>query len=150
MLLVILIFLDFIYLLPTYALGLAINFIITLIWYFPTIYQLYSFIFMAKEYYLRIRIYLLLFSPIVIISYIPYFLIYSIGYCIFISLINPLIAIIRRPEYPLYPLSSTAAIAHIIYNYECEYSIEELLISTIFSVRIKEVRYLQFRSLHKT
>src|SRR3954462_4268757 len=98
--LLILIFLEFIYLLPIYMLSLIINFIITLIWYFPSIYQLYSFIFTAKEYNLKIRIYLLLLSPIIIILYIPIIIICFIEYGIFLSLINPLMAIIQRPDYP--------------------------------------------------
>src|SRR2546430_10338807 len=106
--LVVLTCLDFIiYLLPMHMFGLIINFIIALIWYLPSIYQLFSFIFTEKEYDLRIRIYLLLFSPIIIILYIPFFVIYSIGYGIFFSLINPLITIIQRTGYPLYSLSST-------------------------------------------
>src|ERR1700742_1516331 len=109
--LLILILLEFIYLLPVYVLSLIVNFILTLIWYFPSIYQLYSFIFTAKEYDLKIRIYLLLFSPIIIILYIPIIVIYFIGYGIFLSSVNPLIAIIQRPDYPLYSLSLTVSIA---------------------------------------
>src|SRR5690242_18223139 len=89
--LVILILLDFTHLLPIYVLSLIINLIITLIWYLPLIYQLYSFIFTTKEYDLRIKIYLFLSSPIIIALYVPLFIIYSVGYGIFFSLINPLI-----------------------------------------------------------
>src|SRR5436190_5105820 len=90
--LVILILLDFIiYLLPIYTLSLIINFVITLIWYLPSIYQLYSFIYTTKEYDLRIKIYLILSSPLIIALYIPLFIIYSVGCEIFFSLMNPLI-----------------------------------------------------------
>src|SRR6266542_5386350 len=139
--LVFLIFLDFIlYLLPTYILSLTLNVFITLIWYFPSIYQFYSFIFTAKEYDLRVRIYLLLFSPIIFILYIPFFIIYSIVYGIFFSLINPLITIMQRPEYPLYSLSLTAAIIHLIYKYILsDYSIKEILIDSLVLEKIKDV-----------
>jgi hypothetical protein len=139
--LVTLILLDFIYLLPTYMFGLVINFIIMLIWYFPSIYQLYLFISTAKGYDLRIRIYLLFFSPIIIVLYILFFVIYYIGYSVFISLINPLITIIQRPEYPLYSISSTAAIACLFYKYKFGYSIKEFLLGTIFSEKIDEITH---------
>jgi len=127
------------FLLLVYISSLIINFIITLIWYFPSIYQLYLFIFIEKEYDLRIRIYLLLISPIIIVLYIPFFIIYSIGYAIFFSLINPLIIIVKRPGYPLYSLSSTVALILLIYKYVCDYPNEENF--TDFSVleRINEL-----------
>src|ERR1051325_10983475 len=139
--LVILILLDFIiYLLPIYTLSLIINFILTLIWYLPSIYQLYSFIFTTKEYDLRIKIYLLLFfSPIIIALYIPLFIIHSVGYGIFFSLINPLITIVQRHEYPLSSLSLMAAIVQLSYKYIFSYSIEEILIDSLIIGRIKEV-----------
>lgn len=137
--LAILIPLDFIYLIPIYILSLIINLIITLVWYFPSIYQLYSFIFTEKEYDLRIRIYLFLLSPIIIILYIPFSIICSIGYCIFISLVNPLIIIIQRSEYPLYSLSLTAAIIRLIYKYTSDYSNEDNLTDSLVLERIREI-----------
>lgn len=139
--LAILIFLDFIiFLMPTYILSLIINFLIILIWYFPSLYQLYSFIFTTKEYDSKMRIYLLLISLIIIVLYIPFFTIYSIGYAIFFSLINPLITIIQRPGYPLYSLSPTAAIIHLIYKYIYNHSIEEFLLDFLLLEKIKEVK----------
>lgn len=138
--LTILIFLDFIiYLLPMYILGLIINLIITLIWYLPFIYQFYSFIFTTKEYNLRTKIYLLLFSPIIIILYIPFFITYFVVYGIFISLINPLITITQRPEYPIHSLSLIAAIVSLIYKYINGYPIEEILIDFLLSEKIKDI-----------
>jgi hypothetical protein len=141
--LIIMIVFEFIYLLPMYLLSLIINFIITLIWYFPSIYQFYSFIFIAKEYNLRIRIYLLILSPIIIILYIPIIVIYLIGYGIFFSLINPLMTIIQRPDYPLYTLSLTAAIAHLIYKYICDYHNYEFLIDFLILEKIKVVYFIK-------
>ncbi|GBC10558.1 hypothetical protein RclHR1_09710009 [Rhizophagus clarus] len=64
-----------------------------------------------------------------------------IGYGIFLSLINPLITIIQRPNYPPYSLSLTAAFAYyIIYKYICDYDYEFLMDSIILE-RVKEVRY---------
>src|SRR2546429_5605835 len=109
---------DFIlYHITIFMLFLITNFITTLIWYFPSIYQLYSFIFTEKEIDLRIRIYLFLFSPLIIISYIPFCIIVFIGYGIFVTLINQLVIIFLRPEYPLYSLSSTAALIYFICRY---------------------------------
>src|SRR6266542_4492033 len=146
----ILIFLEcIIYLLPIYILSLILNIFITLIWHFPLIYQFYSFIFTAKEYNLRVRIYLLLFSPIIIILYIPLFIIYFIWYGIFFSLINPLITIIQRPEYPLYSLSFTAAIMHLIYKYILSgWPVEEILIDSLVFEKIKDVTHFTKQYWH--
>src|SRR5438034_9666343 len=96
---IIIIILDFIiYFLPICLSVLIPNLFVTLILYFPSIYQLYSFVFTAKECDLRIRIYLFLFSPVIIILYIPCCIITFIGFVIFITLINPIITITRRPE----------------------------------------------------
>ena len=148
--LVFLIFLDcIIYLLPTYILSLALNFFVTLIWYLPSIYQFYSFVFTTNEYDLRVRIYLLLFSPIIIILYIPFFITYSIGYGIFFSLVNPLITIIQRPEYPFYSLSLTAAIMHLIYKYILSgCPVEEILIDSLILEKIKDVTHFTKRYWH--
>jgi hypothetical protein len=137
---IILILLEFIFLLPIYVLSLIVNFIITLIWLFPSIYQLYLFIFTAKEYSLRIRIYLLLLSPIIIILYIPIIVICFIGYGIFLSLVNPLMTFTQRPDYPLNSLSLTVANAHLIYKYiKRDYYVDEFLIDTLILEKIKEV-----------
>jgi hypothetical protein len=141
--LIIMIVIEFIYLSPIYLLSLMINFIITLIWYFPSIYQFYSFIFTAKEYNLRIRIYLLILSPIIIILYIPMNVIYLIGYGIFLSLINPLMTIIQRPDYPLYTLSLTAAIAHLIYKYVIDYYNDEFLTDVLILEKIKFIYFVK-------
>src|SRR5688572_18433514 len=66
------------------------NFISTLIWFIPSIYQLYSFIFTTKKYELRIRIYLFLISPIIVILYVPICILLYIGYSTFITLICPI------------------------------------------------------------
>src|SRR5436190_16207219 len=101
-LIIIIIFIDFtIYFLPVCLLVLILNTFTTLIWYFHSIYQLYSFIFTEKTHDSRIRIYLLLFSPIIIVLYIPFCIIIFIGFSIFITLINPIIIFTRRPDYPL-------------------------------------------------
>jgi hypothetical protein len=119
------------------------NIITTLIWYFPSIYQLYSFIFTEKVIDLRIRIYLLLFSPLIIVLYIPICVIVFIGYSTFFILIYRLIIAFIRPEYPLYSLSLTAALFHIIYKYYHEsLSIGELLnYSLIFEVYKQKVEF---------
>src|SRR6266498_116413 len=84
---------------PIYILCLIPNLITTLIWYIPSIYQLYNFIFTKSELDLRISIYLFLLSPVIIILYIPTCILLFIGYSIFIGLIVPIITIIKRPEY---------------------------------------------------
>src|SRR5436305_10261290 len=88
-----LILFDFIIYLPHNLLSLIIKLITTFIWYFPTIYRLYSFIFTAKEYDLRTRIYLFIFSPIIVTLYIPFFVIYSIWHFILFLFVIPLIVI---------------------------------------------------------
>src|ERR1051325_4927850 len=135
--LAILILLDFIIYLSPSILSLIIKLITTLIWYFPSIYQLYSFIF-TREYDLKARIYLLIYSPIIIILYIPFFVIYSIGHFILFLFIIPLIVIIRRPGYPLYSISLTAAIAYTIYNQIYDCSIEGLLIDPLIREKIRD------------
>src|SRR5436305_6112409 len=79
----ILILLDFIiYFIPVLTLCLIPNLFTTLFWFFPSIYQTYSYIFTTRKYDLRIKIYLFLLSPIIIICYIPIFILLSIGYSI--------------------------------------------------------------------
>jgi hypothetical protein len=120
---IIIVLIDFIiYLLPVCLLVLIPNLFISLIWYLPSIYQLYSFIFTTKEFDLRIRTYLFILSPIIIILYIPCCIITFISFIIFITLINPIMVIARRPEYPFYLLSSTAAIVRLIYQLFFEHS----------------------------
>lgn len=126
---IIIIILDFIiYILPVCLLVLIPNLFISLIWYLPSIYQLYSFIFTTKEEKFRIRIYLFILSPIIIILYIPCCIITFIAYIIFITIINPIVTIARRPEYPFYLISSTAAIARLIYQQFCEHSDDKNLL----------------------
>ncbi|GES99178.1 hypothetical protein RCL_jg9293.t1 [Rhizophagus clarus] len=63
-----------------------------------------------------------------------------IGYGIFLSLINPLMAITQRPGYPLYLLSLTIAVTYLIYKYTWDYDYEVVMDSLILE-KIKEVRY---------
>src|SRR4051794_10119299 len=115
-----LIFLEFILnFIPIYILFLITNLMTTLIWYIPSIYQLYIFIFTANEFDLRIRVYLFFFSPMIIILYIPICTLLFVGYSIFITLVVPLATIMERPEYPVYSLSSMTALIRIIYKCFC-------------------------------
>ncbi len=135
--LLILIIIDFIiYFIPICILCLIPNFIITLIWFFPSIHQLYSFIFIIKECDLRIRIYLFLISPIIIILYIPICIGLYIGYSILITLISPLITVIQRPEYSFHSLSSVAALINLT-----QFSSVELLTDSLILKPFKEVIY---------
>ena len=123
------------YLIPIFTLCIIPNFIITLIWYLPSIYQLYFVT--EKEFDLRIRIYLFIFLSLIIVSYIQLCVIIFIGYGIFITLIYRLFIIFLRPEYPLYSLSLTAASICLIYQYFYNNSItnpitiNELLINSL-------------------
>ena len=119
------------YLIPIFTLCIIPNFIITLIWYLPSICQLYSFIITEKEFDLRIRIYLFIFSPLIIVSYIQLCVIIFIGYGIFITLIYRLFLIFLRPEYPLYSLSLTAASICLIYQYFYNNSINPITINEL-------------------
>src|SRR2546430_2726728 len=92
---------SILYFIPIFTLCLISNFVITLIWYFPSIYQLYSFIFAEKDFDLRIRIYSFIFSPLIIVLYIPFCVVVFIGYSIFLNLIYRLIIVLLRPEYSL-------------------------------------------------
>ncbi len=113
--LLILIIIDFIiYFIPICILCLIPNFLITLFWFFPSIHQLYSLIFTKKECDLRIRIYLFSISPMIIILYVPICIGTYIGYSVLITLIFPLITVIRRPEYSFHSLSSAAALINFI------------------------------------
>ena len=67
-------------------------------------------------------------------------------------LINPLMVIKQRPEYPLYSLSLTAAMAHLIYKIICDYHAEGFLIDSLILEKIKEVihfikKYWNFNSI---
>lgn len=108
---------SIIYFIPIFTLCLIPNFVITIIWYLPSIYQLYSFIFTKKKVDLRIKIYLFLLSPLIIILYIPLCIIIFIGYSINITLIRRLITIFLRPEYPISSFSSTVSLIYLIYQY---------------------------------
>src|ERR1051325_7129146 len=110
----ILIVLDFIiYFLPILTLCCLIpNLLLT---YVSSILHIYSCIF-ENKYDLKIRIYLFLSFPIIIILYIAIFTSLFIGFSIFMTLIDPLITTMARPEYPFYSLSSTAAIIHSAYQ----------------------------------
>src|ERR1043165_5574849 len=113
-LLLILVLIDFaLYFIPICILCLIPNLLITLIWFVPSIYRLYSLIFAKKEWDLRIRISLFFVSPVIIVSFIPICIGTCIGYSIRITLIFPLMTVIQRPEYPFHSLSSTAAFIHL-------------------------------------
>jgi len=128
---VVLILLDFIiYSIPTCILILVPNLFTTFFWYLPSIYQFYSFIFTEKEYDLRIRIYSFLFSPLIIILYIPFCIMMLIGFNIFITLINPIIIVLQRSEYPFHSISLTAALLNHVHQYFGERSFNELLIDS--------------------
>src|ERR1044072_1881930 len=107
----ILIMIDFsLYFIPIFLLCFIPNFLITLIWFFPSIFQLCSFILINKEWDLRIKIYLFLISPIIILLYLLIGIGTYVYYRILITLIFPLITIIQRPEYSLHSLSSIATL----------------------------------------
>jgi hypothetical protein len=115
--LLILILLEFIiYFVPVLLLCLIPNLFMSLFWLFPSIYQLYLYIFTEKKCDLRIRIYLFLISPIFIILYVPSFILLSIGYSILITLVLPFLTVMTRPEYSFNSLSSIAAIFYLIYQ----------------------------------
>lgn len=112
-----LLMLDFlIYILPVLLLCLIPNIIISLLTYLPSIFQIYSHLFYIISNDLRKRIYLFLSFPIIVALYIPIYMFLIIGYCIFVTLIYPFVIIIKRPEYPYYSISSTAAIIYLIYQ----------------------------------
>ena len=52
-----------------------------------------------------------------IILYIPIFILLSIGHSIFITLIYPLVIIMKRPEYPFYSFSLTVATIYLVYQF---------------------------------
>src|SRR5436190_14942934 len=116
------------YFIPIYILCLISNIITTLIWYFPSIYQLYSFIFTEKDFNLRLKIYLFVFSPVIIILYIPICVVIFIVYGIFVNFIYRLIIILLRPEYPIYSLSLTAELIHLIYQCNLEDDLDDELL----------------------
>ncbi len=135
--LLILVITDFIlYFIPIFLSCLIPNFLITLIWFFPSIYQLYSFIFTIKECDIRIRIYLFFTSPIIILLYIPTCIVLYIGYIILITLICPFITIIQRPEYSFHSLS---LVATALINLT-QFTSDEVLIDSLISKPFNEVR----------
>ncbi len=147
--LLILIFIDFIiYFLPVCILCLIPNLIFTLIWYFPSMYQLYSFIFTSKEYELRERIYLFLVSPIIVFLYIPSCIILFIEYSIFVTLISPLVTMMKRPEYPPHSLSSIALLVYSTYQHICDNDDEEFFMDIQIFKPFHEVIHFTRNWLH--
>lgn len=149
---ILIIFESIIYFIPIFILGLIPNFLITLIWYLPSLYQLYSFIFIKEKLKLRIRIYLIFFSPLIILLYIPLCIIIFIGYSINIILIRQLITIFLRPEYPIYSFSSTASLIYLIYQYfnddDTSLDLKDTLIFELFIQIIKFIKnFWNFNSI---
>jgi hypothetical protein len=136
---------SIIYLIPILTLCLIPNFVITIIWYLPSIYQLYSYIFIKKKLNLRIRIYLFLFSPLIIIMYIPLCFIIFIGYSINIILIRRLMTVFLRPEYPIYSFSLTASLIYLIYQYYFDNEDSSLLLkdSIIIEIIITIIQFIK-------
>ncbi|CAG8644117.1 8551_t:CDS:1, partial [Ambispora gerdemannii] len=101
---------------PVLALCLIPNIFILLIWFPAFIRNVYRYIYFNKHIGPNLKFVVFLFSPVLIVLYLPVGISVCVIYTIWIVLLGPIIEHAARSEDHLYDLSQTAALVYYLYH----------------------------------
>ncbi|CAG8523859.1 14321_t:CDS:2 [Ambispora leptoticha] len=104
------------YILPILALCLIPNIFILLIWFPAFVGNVYRYIYFNKHIGSNLKFVVFLFSPVLIVLYLPVGVLVCVTYTIWIVLLGPIIEHSVRSEDHLYDISQTAALVYYLYH----------------------------------